>query len=143
MIPLHISAQAGFSDITAYLVKSGAFIDVLNTKSGFTPLYLASHQGQLEVVKLLIRNSANINLPRNNGATPLYIAANHGHNDVVKYLLTNGAQPIFNIKKSPLHIAAFNGHSRTVQILPDRLVLVGMGFVLIRTYQCQQLSLWA
>jgi ankyrin repeat protein len=52
-------------------------------KTGATPLYIASQNGHSDIVNILIRNGADINLARNTGATPLYIASQNGHSDVV------------------------------------------------------------
>ena len=58
---------------------------------GDRPLMVASKKGNLELVKLLIKAGANVNLSDNEGWTPLIAAAHKGHKDVCKALLDNGA----------------------------------------------------
>ena len=60
-------------------------------KNGFTPLYIASQNGDIDLVKELIINKASINYSYHTGPTPLLIASFNCHIDVVKFLLDNGA----------------------------------------------------
>jgi len=55
-------------------------------KDGQTPLYIASHNGHIEVVKLLVESNANTAARDNGGRTPLDIALEEGHDDVVRFL---------------------------------------------------------
>ena len=52
---------------------------------------MASQEGQVEVVRLLIDAGALINQALNNGATPLLIASQDGHVDIVRLLIDAGA----------------------------------------------------
>jgi ankyrin len=47
--------------------------------------------GQTDVVKLLVKQGASVNMQSQNGFTPLYMAAQENHDDVVKFLLSKGA----------------------------------------------------
>lgn len=47
--------------------------------------------GQEEVVKLLVKNGAAVNVQSQNGFTPLYMASQENHDGVVKFLLSKGA----------------------------------------------------
>ena len=64
---------------------------------GWSPLFLAAFNGQLELAKLFIEFGANVNLKDMAGFTPLHWAAFNGHADVIKFLVT--------------HNAAINAHS--------------------------------
>ena len=66
-------------------------VDAKNN-NGATPLYIASENGHLEIVKLLIKSKAQINQNCVNGWAPIHIAAAKGHFEVVKYLVENGAR---------------------------------------------------
>jgi ankyrin repeat protein len=52
-------------------------------KDEFTPLYVASQEGRVEVVRELLNHIANVNMANKDGFTPLYVASQEGHVDVV------------------------------------------------------------
>ena len=54
-------------------------------------LNTAAREGNLNAVKKLVANGANINAADNDGWTQLYCAARNGHLNVVKYLVSQGA----------------------------------------------------
>ena len=59
---------------------------------GGTALDMACLDGHLEVVKLLVKEGANINQASDEGITPLRQAALYGHQEVVDYLITKGSK---------------------------------------------------
>jgi ankyrin repeat protein len=58
---------------------------------GMTPLYLASYEGELEVVQALLRHGASVGCRSIEGWTPLQIASQTGHLGVVQLLFESGA----------------------------------------------------
>ena len=52
-------------------LAGGADINVKGTNQGMTPLHLAVHNNQKEIVELLIAAGADVNAKRTGGATPL------------------------------------------------------------------------
>jgi ankyrin repeat protein len=60
---------------------------------GLTPLCLAAHYGNLDIVALLLRCGAPLDAMAKNGSTPLMFAAEKGHVDVVRKLCLSGATP--------------------------------------------------
>ncbi|GMH97664.1 hypothetical protein TrVE_jg4292 [Triparma verrucosa] len=99
------------------------------TNDGGTPLYIASQQGYLAVIKLLLGARANVELTlkgenegaENSGETALFVAAEVGHLDVLKYLIEEGKAK--NIPRtdgtSPNDIAEKNGHTAVVTYLEE------------------------
>lgn len=58
---------------------------------GMTPLLLAVFRGNMEMVRFLVENGADVNLPDVHRRSPLHYAASHEHNDIQKYLTDKGA----------------------------------------------------
>jgi ankyrin repeat protein len=71
--PLHFAAQLGSVELTTALLKAGANIDA-QTSQGFSPLYIATKQQKLEVLKVLISMGANPNLKDGHHQTALHRA---------------------------------------------------------------------
>jgi hypothetical protein len=80
---------------------------------GWTPLFLASFNGNLELAKLFLEFGANVNLKDNGGFTPLHWAAFNGHAHIIKHFVTHNSAEI-NTRSlrdwTPLMMAAMNGH---------------------------------
>eukprot|EP00731_Ephydatia_muelleri_P032845 Em0024g389a len=67
-------------------------------KDECSPLYMASQEGNLDVVKTLIQAGANINQVTKDNETPLFAASEKGHHDVVQSLLGAGSGSIVDSK---------------------------------------------
>jgi ankyrin repeat protein len=60
---------------------------------GYTPLYIASQEGHLKVVRELLSRGANPRLVTNSGSTALSIATRNGHAAIVQLLTAALAAP--------------------------------------------------
>lgn len=87
-----------------------------------TPLHLLLHersQGGADLLELLIRYKAQVNLKDKWDMTPLHVTAAGGHTRAADMLLANGAY--IEAKSAgfmtPLHYAACNGHREVVDLL--------------------------
>ncbi len=81
-------------------------------------LFLASQEGHIDGVKLLIKAGADLNQTRN-CVTPLYRASQNGHAKVVEILVKAGADLNQSTEDgaAPLFMASQNGHDEAVEIL--------------------------
>lgn len=92
---------------------------------GFTVLHKAIESGNMEVIRLLIEQGADINAevagPDPEGWTALHLAAFDGHHEVVKYLLDHGAdlsRPGKGASKmTPIRVAVTRAHPESVRVL--------------------------
>lgn len=83
-------------------------------------LHRASAAGQVETVKFLIENGANVNIGNEASCLPIHYAARKGHAEIVKILLENGAfadPKLGYTNVSSLNIAARWGHIKVVEVL--------------------------
>ena len=78
-----------------------------NNSYGSLPIHLAATSGDLESVKLLIDNGADVKAPNKLNSTCLHGAAAIGHVEIMKLLLSNGADPDAknHEMKTPLEVA--------------------------------------
>ncbi|CAN0332543.1 unnamed protein product, partial [Ectocarpus sp. 8 AP-2014] len=76
------------------LVEAGADVDVQGGETKdevFSPLYLATVMGHLDVLKVLLQHGADVHRSRTAGATLLHTAANEKDVGVVEALIAAGA----------------------------------------------------
>ncbi len=122
--PAHLLPPAGLlrhlPDGAGPLRAVGAVVDE-SPGERFTPLMMASEEGELDILQALLAKGANVNArtTEDDGTTPLIFASEEGHADVVQVLLARGAN--VNAKKkdggTALMIAAYKGHPDVVQAL--------------------------
>ncbi|KAL7973660.1 hypothetical protein HDV63DRAFT_413759 [Trichoderma sp. SZMC 28014] len=115
-------AEKGFAAaIKTIVTYHHVDIDICN-EYGMTSLMLAARHGDINAVKLLLTNNANINAPvASSGDTPLTLAALRGHENVVKVLLKNNANVDarnFN-GKTALICATHLGYHNVIKLLLD------------------------
>ena len=73
-------------------------VNVRNSGNGLAAFQIAATNGDLDVVKLLVREGADVklNFYKTNKDTNLYIAAEEGHWKIVQWLLYSGSVLFFN-----------------------------------------------
>ena len=98
-------------------------VDYDYSDSNWTPLHLACDTEQLEMVKCLIKNGADLYHVDKYDSTALMIASNRGYDDIVQYLLDldDGSNHLLNAVNNngstALHEAAYLGRLNTVKLL--------------------------
>jgi FOG: Ankyrin repeat len=71
-------------------------------QAGYTPLHVACHFGQVNMVRFLLQHGANVDTSTSFGYTPLHQAAQQGHILVISLLLENKAKPNAVTNVSPV-----------------------------------------
>nr|XP_019551849.2 uncharacterized protein LOC109421769 [Aedes albopictus] len=91
---------------------------------GCTPLFLATRNGHLEIVNLLLYHSANVDIPNYDKINPLHIAYRCGHLELVHILigLSKNLNSTDDRAKTLLHWAAASGDLETARMLLNRSV---------------------
>ena len=105
-------------EIIKYLLEKGADPEIYNN-DGWTPIMIAASDGDVEVVKILIKAKVNLNTKDLLGRIALGMAVHHKHRDVVKILLEAGADPNITSRNntSILMMAAVDGDMEMVKLL--------------------------
>ena len=84
----------------------------MSDEQGFASLFIASQNGHLDVVRLLLQKGADKDKANNNGTTPLLFASLNGHLEIVLLLLQKGADKdkANHNGMTPLFFASLQGH---------------------------------
>ncbi|NWR52494.1 ANK2 protein, partial [Regulus satrapa] len=131
---LHIAARKDDTKSAALLLQNDHNADVQSKvtgrapgpgrapPSGFTPLHIAAHYGNVNVATLLLNRGAAVDFTARNGITPLHVASKRGNTNMVKLLLDRGGQIDAKTRDglTPLHCAARSGHDQVVELLLER-----------------------
>jgi len=132
--PLHYACFSGSVETAEYLITSGSQVNVANTLGDafyderrriwknriLTPLHAAVFVKNIDIVKLLIDNQANINSTFDeNENTPLHIAAWFNFKKGAQCLLENGAKMDVrnNCGSTPVHSAAWRDSVDALKVL--------------------------
>lgn len=83
------------------------------------PINIAARYGKTDIVKLLLKYNANVELQEEQGFTPLMSSIQNGHNEVVSLLLEikQDLNKQNNVGTSALMVAALNGRTEIVKQL--------------------------
>ena len=117
--PILVIAAREKSDKVAAAIATTPNVDLeKEDKAGENALMLASLNGDVGLVKLLIDKGAEVS---KKGWAPLHYAAANGHDDIVKLLLDHSAYVDAGSPNgtTPLMMAARGGHVSTVKLLLD------------------------
>ncbi|XP_077358941.1 ankyrin-1-like isoform X42 [Festucalex cinctus] len=126
---LHIAARKDDTKAAALLLQSDHNADVESkmmvnrtTESGFTPLHIAAHYGNINVATLLLNRGAAVDFKARNDITPLHVASKRGNGNMVRLLVERGAKIDARTKDglTPLHCGARSGHEQVVEMLLSR-----------------------
>ena len=115
-------------EVVQLLLDAGADVNS-RTGNGFTALLNASKNGQLNVMKLLAKNGADLNCKSyENGYTPLYWASYNNRIDIITFLIESGAEVdmVDNDGNTALHYASLIGYLDVVKYLVNSGADIGL-----------------
>jgi len=103
------------------LVVEGVDINATRTDTPMTALHIASSQGHVTAVKMLLEANAEINKGHSHGQTPLAAACSRGHEDVVRLLLASQADVEIASRDGTTALTAgcYGGNKEIVRLLLD------------------------
>jgi ankyrin repeat protein len=117
--PLHWAA-VDFPDVVELLLSYGANVNLADIGGKWTPLHYASYEGNLPLVKLLIKHGADIHAMSESGRSPFTVAIMGGGFSVIEFLLEQGAEFIISSDIDPLFTASLNGYVEILDLCFNR-----------------------
>ena len=123
MTALHYAASKHDVEMAKILLYAGANVKATTRIGGYTPLLIASRDGDAPMIEMLLASGADANSATTNGTTALMLASAAGHVDAVKALLAKNAN--INAKESvkgetPIAFAAAFGRADVIRELAAR-----------------------
>ncbi|MFC3196244.1 ankyrin repeat domain-containing protein [Parapedobacter deserti] len=123
-LTIHEAAAAG---LVEQVLNRADLIDAVS-EHGFTPLGVATHFGNEDIVRLLLANGADPNIQSQNGYNvyPLHAAIGSGFDSIAKMLIEAGAEVnvLQSSRTSPLHLASQNGNIDLIILLLENGALL-------------------
>jgi len=121
--------EKGYIKLIKLLIKYGDIdVNIQDVFDERRPLHFASYDGHTEIVKLLIKAGADLNVQNKFGETPLHFANMDGHKDCIELLINAGAD--VNIQDNDgwtaLHFASYSGYKDIVELLINAGVNVNL-----------------
>lgn len=107
----------------------------MTPQSGWAAIHISAWNGYVDLLRFLLGQGADINLPGPGGCTPVALAAQRGHAHLVSILIsancdvTKTANVSGNFNVAPLHLAAQHGHAEAVRLLIDAGASVNAGMI--------------
>lgn len=99
MCPIHIAARFGYKEIVKALIENRADINIKG-HFGYTALHEACRKNNIDIVNILIKNGADLNIKSGrHGFMPLYLACENNYEEIIDILIKNGA----NLGLEPNH----------------------------------------
>ena len=116
--PLLLACALGYTNIAEILLKHGACVNGVN-ELGESPLFIASKEGDLDVVKLLLnQKGVEVDLQSYFGETPLLAAG--GQLEVIRLLVEKGANLTYQVPRTGetvFHSCSASTHETAIDAL--------------------------
>lgn len=122
--PLHMALTQNAVEISGMLVAAGASL-LHQDSSGQTPIHLAAHQGQHQLLEAWFKNKSHadcrqlLDCPDDSGKLPLHLAASQPNAEVIAVLIKYKARidAVDQTGKTALHYAAIYNFDTVAHIL--------------------------
>ena len=83
---LMFASTGPFTQAVEMLIKAGADVNATDNEEKWTPVMMAAAEGQLDIVKTLVANGADLKMVDIDGESSLDFAKSKGHTEVAEYI---------------------------------------------------------
>lgn len=117
--PPFLASKNSTSNCLKKLLRLG--VSANSRHQGLPILYIVALNGNIDSVKALLENGADVNIKASDGRTPLHAAAAKGNTECLKLLLEKKANVTIQSKngETALHLAAQKGNVECAKLLID------------------------
>ncbi|XP_046585282.1 putative ankyrin repeat protein RF_0381 [Haliotis rubra] len=103
---------------------SSSSVDInKRTKGGWTPVLIAAHKGNMELLTLLVKQKCDLSLTLDNGENILHVACSRDNVDIVEYVFSHRIADIDSrdrVGRTPVLYAAGKGNKKIVDLLVSK-----------------------
>lgn len=116
---LILAIRTGKKKMVELLLERGARVNVADNRTRVTPIEEATRTNRPDLVKLLIKEGADVEKSGTDGETPVMIAAKLGHTAVLELFIAEDAylNDTDRTGRTPLMLAQERRHKDTVAVL--------------------------
>ena len=117
---LTLAAIHGHDNVVHALLSDSRFLVDSKDKNGFNALHYSCRFGHVDIVKILVKNKANLNARTDSGDTPLTLSAINKHDDLVHALSDYNCEVYAKDKDAYtalLHLSCKRGYVRIVRTI--------------------------
>ncbi|WP_430812513.1 MULTISPECIES: ankyrin repeat domain-containing protein [unclassified Carboxylicivirga] len=83
---LMFACTGPFLEAVELLINAGAEVNAVDSHESWTPAMMAAAEGQLDVLKLLVKHGADLSMVDVDGESSLDFAKSNGHGEVASYI---------------------------------------------------------
>lgn len=115
--PLIVACYRSNNEVAVFFIENGALINEISPMG--TALMASIVKGNKDIVALLLKKNADVNLTDNQGTTPLMYAVQFKNSEVVKWLLEHNADKtkVDSQGKTAFEYAVFSGNEEIINLL--------------------------
>lgn len=115
--PLILACYRSNNEVVVFFIENGALINEISPMG--TALMASIVKGNNDIVELLLKKNADVNVTDNQGTTPLMYAVQFKNSEVVKWLLEHKADKtkVDAKGKTAFEYAVFSGNEEIINLL--------------------------
>ena len=118
-ISIHEAVKEGNVEAVKQHLDAGTYINSRNSGNEWTPLHVASFEGNKKIVELLVAEGADVDARDRLSDRPIHHAITYKYKDIVEFLISKSADVNAKnaAKYTPLHLAIRDDNKKVAELL--------------------------